>query len=314
MTPVSQAIALFLDSRKIDRGLSPRTIEAYERDLSQMALFLGEKRASIENISSDDIHTFLKSFRQGPGKSKASSIARRVSALKQFFKFCCLELSLEKNPAENLQAPVQAKRLPKFLTHQSVNRLLSATEEGLPYPERVREHLASRDQAMVLLLYATGLRVSELVSLSLRAIDTKAGYVRVMGKGGKERIVPFVPAAGEAVLKYLKEHRPKLIAEHLKAGRVVETLFVSHRGHPLTRQAFWKTLSDLAVLAGINEPISPHRIRHSFATHLLQAGMNLRSLQMLLGHSDLSTTQIYTHVAPEHLKELHKKYHPRGDT
>jgi integrase/recombinase XerD len=166
---------------------------------------------------------------------------------------------------------------------------------------------------MVVLLYATGLRVSELVGLAVHQIDQSMSYVRVVGKGGKERIVPYADAAREALESYLEKGRPELVRERLRHGEIVPDLFVSRRGEGLSRQSFWGTLKDLAVLAGIDEEISPHRLRHSFATHLLQAGMGLRSLQTLLGHSDLATTQIYTHVTPEHLKELHKKYHPRGE-
>lgn len=305
------ALTLFLDSRKIDRGSAAPTIEAYRHDLEQLANELPEKgETTIDSITTEHLHRFLKKLHIA--KSKPASVARKVSAIRQFFKFGMLELGLTSNPADALRSPAQAKRLPKFLTHDSIGRLLMSLRDGLPYGEPLREALVLRDRAMVVLLYATGLRVSELVGLTMHEIDFKQAYVRVIGKGGKERIVPYAGAAGEAIKDYLERGRPVLVKERLRHGEVVPALFVSRRGDGLTRQAFWGTLKDLALLAGLDEEISPHRLRHSFATHLLQAGMGLRSLQALLGHSDLSTTQIYTHVTPEHLKELHKKYHPRG--
>jgi integrase/recombinase XerD len=311
MSSFATSVRLFLDSRKIDRGASERTIEAYSRDLAQFAETLPEKAGTpLAAVGPDEIHAFLK--RLHAERAKPASVARKVSALRQLFKFAMLELGLDRNPTDRIRPPAQPKRLPKFLSHESIARLLSALPEGLPYPPALREALALRDQAMVVLLYATGLRVSELVGLRLHQADLSLSYVRVTGKGGKERIVPYARAAGEALEAYLEKGRPALVREKLRHGGTEDALFVGRRGDPLTRQAFWGTLKDLATLAGIDEEISPHRLRHSFATHLLQAGMNLRSLQALLGHSDLSTTQIYTHVTPEHLKELHRKYHPRG--
>jgi integrase/recombinase XerD len=309
---LAEAFRLFLDSRRIDRGAAARTIEAYARDLDQFALvFEGGGTTELTSVDSEDVHRFLKRLHEE--KAKPASVARKVSALRQFFRFGMLELGLEQNPADQLRTPAQPKRLPKFLTQESVGKLLAALSTGLPYPESTREALALRDRAMVVLLYATGLRVSELVGLAEHQVDLSLSYVRVRGKGGKERIVPFASPAREALETYLERARPALVAEKLRHGATVEALFVGRRGAGLTRQAFWGTLKDLARLAGIDEEISPHRLRHSFATHLLQAGMNLRSLQALLGHADLSTTQIYTHVTPEHLKDLHKKYHPRGE-
>ncbi|MBS1961530.1 MAG: tyrosine recombinase [Bdellovibrionales bacterium] len=310
-TTFTSAVALFLDSRKIDRGSARPTIEAYGRDLEQLGDALPEKGGTdLGLVEAEDLHRFLKSLHVA--KAKPASVARKVSAIRQFFKFGMLELGLARNPADGIRSPAQTKRLPKFLTHDSITRLLAAAGEGLPYAENVREPLRLRDQAMVVLLYATGLRVSELVGLTHHELDLRLNYVRVIGKGGKERIVPYAAVAAEALALYLEKGRPALVKEKLRHGEVVSDLFVNRRGEGLTRQSFWGTLKDLAVLAGIDEEISPHRLRHSFATHLLQAGMGLRSLQALLGHSDLSTTQIYTHVTPEHLKSLHRKYHPRG--
>jgi integrase/recombinase XerD len=307
----SHALTLFLEARRIDRGSAGPTIEAYRRDLEQLAASLPDASATALNrIEPDHLHAFLKALHAA--KAKPASVARKISAVRQFFKFAMLELGLERNPADALRSPAQAKRLPKFLSHEAIARLLSVVGQGLPYPEAIRAPLVLRDRAMVVLLYATGLRVSELVGLTMHQIDLSLEYVRVVGKGGKERIVPYAGVAGDAIREYLEHGRPGLVKDRLRHGEIVDAIFVSRRGEGLTRQAFWGTLKDLALLAGIDEEISPHRLRHSFATHLLQAGMGLRSLQTLLGHSDLSTTQIYTHVTPEHLKELHAKYHPRG--
>jgi integrase/recombinase XerD len=301
--PLEVEIRSFLDSLRIDRGAADPTIEAYQRDLSQMAQSLppGLGLAQIEASHLNDFLTRL--YDQG---LEASSIARKVSALRQFFKFSCLELGLKTNPAEQLRKPRQSRRLPEFLSVEEVTRLLEAADRGLPYERDPAGRLKLRDAAMVYLLYATGLRVSELCGLTAFGIDLQQGYVRVRGKGGKERIVPFAPAAGERVRRWMEEGR-------LALKPATDHLFLNPRGMALTRQSFWRILGEIAQQAGISRKISPHGLRHSFATHLLQSGMNLRSLQMLLGHSDVSTTQIYTHVTPGHLKEAHKKFHPRGE-
>ncbi len=300
---LSQAIDEFLESRRVDRGAADRTVEAYRRDLIEFARWL--KADGVAAVRSVDLDEFLSHLHKN-GR-KPASVARKVSSLRQFFKFCCLERGLRANPAEALQSPAPAKRIPKHLTHEQVTLLLETVDRGLPYPGfKKPELLRARDAAMVYLIYATGLRVSELVGLRTQDVDRELGYVRVMGKGEKERIAPFAPLAGQKLTAYLA-FRPSL---NPKSDHV----FLNHRGEEgLSRQAFWRILRDLTLAAGIGEPVSPHWLRHSFATHLLQSGMNLRSLQLLLGHSDLSTTQIYTHVSPEHLKEAHRKFHPRGE-
>lgn len=305
------AIRLFLDAKKIDQGASANTLIGYEQDLSQFLASFKNKDPDVDSVTLEDIQRYLKGLHIA--KLSGASIARKISALRQLFKFCVIEMGLNQNPAETLKTPATAKRLPKFLSHDSIAKLLAALSPGLPYPEKFCEALQSRDRTMVILLYATGLRVSELVNLTTLQTDLDLSYVRVMGKGGKERIVPFADAARDALSEYVKKHRGPLIRDRMNRGETENALFVGMRGESLTRQAFWKTLLQLARLADIREPISPHKLRHSFATHLLQAGMNLRSLQTLLGHSDLSTTQIYTHVTPERLKDVHKKYHPRGE-
>lgn len=304
------AVREFLNSRRVDAGASRLTIEAYARDLRALSLYLSGKQEAgiiLNQIAERDLSGFLSSLRAA--KHRATSIARRVSVLRQFFKFCVVEYRLSANPAELIESPKIPKRLPKALTQEQVQALIQASIQGLEYREEsdaAREALRSRDRSMLLMLYATGLRVSELTGLLIGNIDTELGYLRVKGKGDKERIVPYAKLAGEALAEYL-QNRPTLkpTDEHLYSN--------ARDGAGLTRQSAWMILKKLAEMAGLGSRVTPHVLRHSFATHLLHAGMNLRSLQMLLGHSDLSTTQIYTGIAPEHLKEAHRKFHPRGE-
>jgi integrase/recombinase XerD len=209
------------------------------------------------------------------------------------------------DPSEELQTPKGAETLPETLTQAEVERLLETVSEGLEYPSAHSRALKLRDQTLVLLLYATGLRVSELVGLTTHSIDLDAGLVRVRGKGDKERVVPFPSSVRDLIERYLAEARPQFHPED-------DSVFLHHRGGRLSRQAFWSILKRLADKAGLPGSPSPHTLRHSFATHLLQGGMNLRSLQILLGHSDLSTTQLYTHLVPDELRKAVQKFHPRG--
>lgn len=302
---LSAAIDDFLSAQEIGRGASTHTLAAYGGDLRQLAEFLGADRAqSLEQVTDRHLTRYLEKLHRA--QLSARTVARKLTAIRQFFKFCAVEKSLARNPADRLELPKLPARLPKGMSHEEVQALLKAAAEGIPYPrDATRETLRARDRALVLLLYATGLRVSELLGLTFHSIDTEQGYLRVRGKGEKERIVPFAPAAGEALLQYLESAREKLAPQS-------DLLFVNYGGGALTRQGFWKLLRELASQAGIERPISPHVLRHAFATHLLEAGMNLRSLQALLGHSDLSTTQIYTHVSPARLRDAHAKHHPRA--
>lgn len=318
----------FLQSVRLDKGAADATVSAYKTDLTQFlqwtskqqqqhALDFSEPTQSTnvpnnvsnvpEAITAQTLDDYLTSLARA--KIQATSISRKTSALRQFFKFLTLEKHLEKNLAEDLENPKIPRKLPKHLSHEDTTRLLATTQKGLPYtstPVETADALRARDRAMIYLLYASGLRISELLSLTHHSIDLQMTYVRVKGKGEKERIVPFAKPALTHLADYLENHREKL------AQPTTEPLFVSLQGYALTRQSFWKTLKNIANQAEITEDLSPHRLRHTFATHLLQSGMNLRSLQMLLGHSDLSTTQIYAHVTPEHLKDAHEKFHPRG--
>ncbi len=306
---LASAINAYLETLRIDRGASDRTVEAYGRDLKQWAEASG---VEVEEVTGELLTQYLTKLHQDG--QKASSVSRKLSTLRQFFKFCCLERGLKSNPTEKLESPSLPQRLPKFLSEAQVGTLLDATDQGLPYEGELGDALRARDRAMVYLMYATGLRVSELVTLTTHQFDGEQGYVRVRGKGDKERIAPFAPAAGERVLLYIEKYRIAFLeGGKPDPGFLFLPRLTDQEAQPLSRQSFWKILKQLAQMAGISAKISPHVLRHSFATHLLHAGMNLRSLQTLLGHSDLSTTQIYAHVTPEHLKAAHRKFHPRGE-
>lgn len=302
-------IQLFIDHLKVDKGSSQHTLQAYERDLKQFeSSIVGEANTTGSHFiraREEDVQKFLSELRKR--EQKTTSIARKVSAIKQFYKFLIQENLVHEDPTLFIETPVQTKKLPKALDPQAMVALLKAVDAGIDYqvkPE-LKVALQQRDRAMIYLLYATGVRVSELITITLPHLDVESGFVRVMGKRSKERIIPFAPVAGELLHEYLTSGRPYVKPE-------TEVLFVGAGGEPLTRQAFWKTLKRFAVLAGIPQGLHPHMLRHTFATDLLKSGMNLRSLQMLLGHADLQTTQIYTHVTPEKLAEVIQKYHPRG--
>lgn len=294
----------FLESLRIDHGRSENTIASYQRDLFQFLNWSQDHPDPSQGVREFLAH--LHDLGQKP-----TSVARKVSALRQFFKFCCTEKGLGANPMEKVISPSLPKRLPKFLSNSEITALLQACQTGLSYPSKKKAALQARDQAMVYLLYATGLRVSELVQLQTYQIDFSLGYVRTFGKGDVERISPFATVASQKLKTYIDEFRHQLIAEESTENNK-EWVFLNYQGERLSRQMFWKILKQLAILGEVTTPIYPHILRHSFATHLLQSGMNLRSLQMLLGHADLSTTQIYTHLTPEHLKEAHETFHPRG--
>lgn len=284
----------FLTYLSIERGLSQNTLLAYGRDLKKcLAPF---HSTPVERITRKDLLQCLAGLTQAGLSSR--SISRAVSALKTFFRFLQAEGRLRKDPSELLEAPRGWTKPPRVLSQRDVERLLNAPKGRPP--------LGARDDAMLELLYATGLRVSELVSLKLGAFNFEAGFLIVRGKGSKERIVPVGETALDKMKEYLSSARPLLTR-----GKQSLWAFPNRAGRPLTRQAFWHRLKRHARQAGILKTFSPHTLRHSFATHLLDRGADLRSLQMMLGHASLSTTQIYTHVARERLKRIHEKYHPR---
>jgi integrase/recombinase XerD len=298
---VDPLIQLFLNHLKIDKGASGHTLSSYGRDLNQ---FLGlDADLPLLKRKEEHIQTYLKSLKRK--KLQSTSIARKTSAIKQFYKFLIREELITEDPSLFIEAPVLPKKLPKAIDESVLMKLLEAADQGLPYEGDLADSLRARDRAMIYLLYATGVRVSELLGIECSRIDLEAMRVRVFGKRSKERIIPFAPVAADLVRDYLILHRPSLKPNS-------DILFLGQGGTPLTRQAFWKTLKRIATLAAIPGNLHPHMLRHTFASDLLRSGMNLRSLQSLLGHSDLQTTQIYTHVVPETLKEVIDRYHPRG--
>ena len=294
----SPLIDEFCDALWLEDGLARNTLEAYRSDLSHFAAWL-EARHGKKLIEGNvaDIQAYLGHlFRK---KTRASSAARLLSSLKRYYRYCLRQGRVKADPTLRIDTPKLPRGLPKSLTEEDVANLLTA-----PRPEKA---LGLRDKAMLETLYASGLRVSELVTLKLGQVSQDMGVVRVVGKGSKERLVPLGEEAIAWIRQYLKEARPELLG-----GRAADDLFVTARGSAMTRQMFWYLLRRYAAQAGLKKSISPHTLRHAFATHLLNHGADLRVVQLLLGHSDISTTQIYTHVARERLKQLHAKHHPRG--
>jgi integrase/recombinase XerD len=288
----------FCDALWLEDGLAKNTLEAYRRDLAQFAKWLKAQQGK-QLIEGDvgDIQAYLGHlFRK---KTRATSAARLLSSLKRFYRYGLRQGRVKADPTLRIDSPKLPRGLPKSLTEEDVESLLAA-----PRRDTV---LGLRDKAMLETLYASGLRVSELVALKLGQVSQDMGVVRVVGKGSKERLVPLGEEAIAWIRQYLKEARPELLR-----GRAADDLFVTARGAAMTRQMFWHLLRRYAAQAGLKKPISPHTLRHAFATHLLNHGADLRVVQLLLGHSDISTTQIYTHVARERLKQLHAKHHPRG--
>lgn len=287
----------YLIELRVERGVSRNTLEAYRQDLGRLMQFLSSRKTTDPgHVSRRMIVDYLSALHRA-GSSPASA-ARRLSAARGFFSFLCREQVLADNPAADVGQPRGWKRLPKTLTEGEITNLLD-----LPVGPRLEDQ---RDAAMVELLYATGLRVSELLSLRQADLNLAVGYALAMGKGGKQRVVPIGEAARSKVEHYVAHVRARLLKTKSSAA-----LFVSRRGTPLTRQAFWGMLRQRARRAGILRPISPHMLRHSFATHLLNHGADLRSVQTLLGHANIMTTQIYTQVERERLKRLHAQYFPR---
>jgi integrase/recombinase XerD len=287
----------FVDALWLERGLSRATLTAYRRDVAGLALWLAPRGRTLAAAGSGDLHEYLATrVRNG---ARPRSTARLVSSLRQFYQYLVREGLSQSDPSSRIDAPRLGRPLPKSLTEAEVEALLAAPD--------VRAELGLRDRAMLELLYAAGLRVSELVSLALTRVNPRQGIVRILGKGGKERLVPLGEEALAWLDRYLRDSRPALLD-----GRAAEAVFVTARGDAMTRQGFWYLIKRYARQAHIVKPLSPHTLRHAFATHLLDHGADLRALQMLLGHSDLSTTQIYTHVARERLKGLHAQHHPRG--
>lgn len=288
----------FINYLAVERGLAQNTLESYGRDLRQFQSYLHSSQIDIVKDSSrNTILSYLNSL-QNKGRA-VSTISRNLAAIKSFYQYLVRERYLEKDPAANLESPKLEKKLPKILSIAEVEELLRQPNTYTP--------TGLRDKAMLELLYATGIRVSELISLNISDINLDMGYIKCYGKGAKERIVPLGSIAAKCVQDYVNKGRPKLVRTYEEPA-----LFVNHHGNRLTRQGFWKIIKRYAREANIMKEITPHTLRHSFATHLLENGADLRSVQEMLGHADISTTQIYTHVTKNHLKEVYDKTHPRA--
>ncbi len=288
-------IDLFLDALWVESGLSENTLAAYGSDLRIFSKWL--KNKTVFDVEESDIALFMESrYKLGIG---GRSAARFLSSLRRFYGYLYREGTLINDPTELIEAPHIGRTLPESLSENDIDLLLEVPE--------ITDALGYRDKAMLELLYATGLRVSELIALKFEQVNFRQGFVRVMGKGNKERLVPVGEQAMEWLEQYMQGMRLDILAE-----RQSDYLFVTKRGSGMTRQAFWHIIKRYAKKAGINKHLSPHTLRHAFATHLLNHGADLRVVQLLLGHSDLSTTQIYTHIAQERLKRLHQEFHPRG--
>ncbi len=294
--PAQSCIDAFIDALWLEEGLARNTLAAYRRDLTLYGEWLGAQGRAIDSTAEHDINAY---FAARHAESRATTANRRLTVFKRYFRWALRERLITADPTLRLQAAKQPLRVPKTLSEAQVEALLDAPDVDTP--------LGLRDRTMLELIYASGLRVSELVGLRTFSVGMNEGVLRVMGKGSKERLVPFGQVASDWITKYLAHSRPLILG-----GQQTEDLFVTARGQGMTRMMFWVIVKKYAARAGITAPLSPHTLRHAFATHLLNHGADLRAVQMLLGHADISTTTIYTHVARERLKQLHAQHHPRG--
>ena len=292
-----QQISLFVDYLWMHDGLSQHTLDSYRTDLNLFARWLAKNGENLLSVTGESVQRFIAE--RSESNYSARSTARMLSCLRRFYAYALEMASLEADPTAHIVSPKLPKPLPHTLSEDDIDKLLAAPDTD--------SLLGIRDLAMLELMYASGLRVSELISIEFSQISLQQGVLRVIGKGSKERLVPFGEAAGQAITSYLKSTRANYLGD-----KSCDFLFVSKRGKKMTRQTFWYRIKHYAEIAGITKHLSPHTLRHAFATHLLSHGADLRTLQMLLGHSDLSTTQIYTHIAKERLKSIHAEHHPRG--
>jgi integrase/recombinase XerD len=295
---MSPAIALFLTHVKVEKGLSSNTVAAYQRDLAKFNVFVQKRKLTVESVSRDDLVDFLAGLYRE--KLESRTVARQLVSLRNFFRFAQIQELITVDPSLNLESPKIRRTLPGYLKLEEVDRLLVQPD--------AKTALGLRDRAMLEVLYSTGLRVSELIGLRVTDLDAKVGCIRCIGKGDKERIVPAGRKALSLVEKYLRDARPKLLGKGVSS----QSLFVNRNGNSLSRVGVWKILSAYGRRAGLRVALTPHMLRHSFATHLLERGADLRSVQLMLGHADISTTQIYTHVVEERLKQIYKAHHPRA--
>lgn len=295
---IDYQIQRFLDHTAIERGLANKTIEAYGRDLSQFAAYLNEREITeAKSIDESCLLGYLERLRKN--NLASSSVARKMTAVRCFIKYLIYEKQMTKSPLETIPTMRPAKRLPKSLDVEDIGRLLNAPD--------ITDDLGLRDRAMLETLYATGLRVSELIGLRIDDVNLKMGFVRCIGKGEKERVVPIGEIAIHLIQAYLDRARGKLTK-----GERSEYLFLSRLGRPMSRVMFWMIVKKHALASGIRKSITPHTLRHSFATHLLERGADLRSIQEMLGHASIATTEVYTHVSRDHLREVYKESHPRA--
>jgi len=290
-------VRTFLNSLRVEKGLADNTLQAYRRDIEKFAAFARQRKLSTSTVQRGDIVDFLGSlYRKG---LDSRSVARHLVTIRNFFRFALLEGHIDDDPAATIESPKFRQSLPEFLSVEEVDRLLQQPETN--------SVVGIRDRAMIELMYSCGLRVSELCGLRVADLQREEGCLRCVGKGNKERLVPVGRQALETVQRYLREARPKLLRENSSPF-----LFLGQTGQGMSRVALWKLLRDYGRKAGLRKSLTPHMLRHSFATHLLDRGADLRSVQMMLGHSDISTTQIYTHVVEERLKQVYKAHHPRA--
>jgi integrase/recombinase XerD len=295
---IPATISSFLTHVRVEKGLSANTVSAYRRDLVKFNEFVRKRKLSLEAIRRDDVVDFLAGlYRQ---KLESKTVARHLVSLRNFFRFAQIQGLIPEDPSANLESPKIHRNLPGYLRLDDVERLLDQPD--------VKTVRGLRDRAMLEVLYSTGLRVSELIGLRTSDLDAKIGCIRCIGKGDKERIVPVGKKAIVIVEKYLRDSRPRLLGK----GAGNPALFVNRRGKSLSRVGVWKILAAYGRQAGMRSALTPHMLRHSFATHLLERGADLRSVQLMLGHADISTTQIYTHVVEERLKQIYKAHHPRA--
>jgi integrase/recombinase XerD len=297
-TQSQSSIDAFIDALWLEDGLSKNTLAAYRRDLSLYSDWLSASAPqgrTLDDTAENDLNRY---FSAKHASTRATSANRRLTVFKRYFRWALRERFITADPTLKLQSARQALRVPKVMSEAQVEALLAAPDESA---------LGQRDRAMLELIYASGLRVSELVGLKTFHVSLNEGVLRVMGKGNKERLVPFGQVARDAIVRYLEEARPAILG-----GQQTDDLFVTGHGRRMSRVMFWMLVKKYAVRADITSPLSPHTLRHAFATHLLNHGADLRAVQMLLGHADISTTTIYTHVARERLKTLHAEHHPRG--
>jgi integrase/recombinase XerD len=288
---------MFLHYLRAEKGLAMNTMLAYRRDLVKYAEFLGTRNVALTKATRSDVVDFLSSlYTRG---LDARSVARQLVTLRNFYRFCLRDDLVSNDPAATVESPKIARTLPHFLSVPEVERLLAQPDTSTP--------VGLRDKAMIELMYSTGLRVSELCGLRVGDLQVNSGSLRCIGKGNKERLVPVGRKALEIVARYLRESRPQLLREEVSSF-----LFIGPRGGNMTREHFWQLLRDYGRKAELRQPLKPHMLRHSFATHLLDRGADLRAVQLMLGHVDISTTQIYTHVVEERLKQVYKAHHPRA--